>query len=328
MSDTFTRPHESASGTWQGAELHALFGVEVAWPVARVTAAPDHVPAVDPHYAFHPETTQAVLLGFAKGRRVYLHGPHGSGKSSHVEQVAARLGWPCLRINLDGHITRADLIGRDMVVLKDGKQVTEFVPGLLVWAMQQPMAVIFDEYDAGRPDVMFVIQRLLESQGRLTLLDQNREITPHPLFRLFATGNTAGQGDTSGLYVGTQALNQAQMDRWQVVVEVDYLPAEREQAVLTRKLPQLDAEVAAAMVRWAQLCRRAQRQGDLSVLVSTRTLLSWAENFADLGDLDQALRWSVLNRCDEVERPLLAELFQRCFGRNLVLPQPIQGGLY
>ena len=239
------------------------FGVPVPWPVPAFGQAGSHVPEVDPVYRFVPEVTRAVLLGFAHNRRVYLHGPHGSGKSSHIEQVAARLNWPCIRVNLDGHVTRSDLIGRDMVLLREGLQVTEFVPGILVWALERPVALVFDEYDAGRPDVMFVIQRLLEAQGRLTLLDQNRVITPHPAFRLFATANSAGQGDASGLYAGTQALNQAQMDRWPVVVELGYLPADQEAAILHARLPQLDAAAVQAMVALAGLCRLAFRQGDL-----------------------------------------------------------------
>ncbi|WP_262488794.1 AAA family ATPase [Halomonas sp. ANAO-440] len=257
-------------------------------------------------------------MGFAHNRRVYLHGPHGSGKSSHIEQVAARLNWPCIRINLDGHITRADLIGRDMVVIRDGKQVTEFVPGILVWALERPVAIVFDEYDAGRPDVMFVIQRLLESHGRLTLLDQNRVITPHPAFRLFATANTAGQGDATGLYAGTQALNQAQMDRWHVVAELGYMPAEQERDIIQSRLPSLNAKTIERMVTFAGLTRQAFNQGDLSSLLSLRTLVSWGENIGLIDDTQEALRLAFVNRCDETERPLVAELYQRCFDTELL----------
>jgi len=247
------------------------FGIQVPWEIAAFEGADEHIPEHDPDFHFVPEITRAVLMGFAHDRRVYLHGPHGSGKSSHIEQVAARLNWPCVRINLDGHVTRADLIGRDMVLVRDGKQVTEFVPGMLVWALERPVALVFDEYDAGRPDVMFVIQRVLESQGRLTLLDQNRVITPHPSFRLFATANTAGQGDASGMYIGTQPVNQAQMDRWHVVAELGYLSAERETEVLRSRLPKLDEGLIQQAVTLAGLCRRAYRQGDLTTLMSLRT---------------------------------------------------------
>ena len=303
----------------QVCDTRACFGIETAWPVYRFERAEEHVPALDPAFRFEPEVTRALLMGFVHGRRVYIHGPHGSGKSSHIEQVAARLNWPCVRVNLDGHVTRTDLIGRDMVVLRDGKQVTEFVPGILVWALQRPVALVFDEYDAGRPDVMFVIQRLLESNGRLTLLDQNQVIEPHPAFRLFATANTAGQGDTSGLYAGTQALNQAQMDRWQVVCELGYLPAERELAVLQARVPALAVEQLRAMVQLAGFCRRAYRQGDMSTLMSLRTLITWGENLYLVGDVAAALRLAFVNRCDATERPLLAELFQRCFNAELSL---------
>ena len=300
-------------------DTRACFGIDTPWPVPGFDRAEEHVPALDPAFRFEPEVTRALLMGFAHGRRVYIHGPHGSGKSSHIEQVAARLNWPCVRVNLDGHVTRTDLIGRDMVVLREGKQVTEFVPGILVWALQRPVALVFDEYDAGRPDVMFVIQRLLESNGRLTLLDQNRVIEPHPAFRLFATANTAGQGDTSGLYAGTQALNQAQMDRWHVVCELGYMPAERELAVLTARLPSLDVEPLRAMVQLAGLCRSAYRQGDLSTLMSLRTLITWAENLQLLDDVAAAFRLAFVNRCDPTERALMAELFQRCFAAELPL---------
>jgi cobaltochelatase CobS len=293
------------------------FNLSLPWPVPCFSTAEAHVPDTDPAYRFVPEVTRAILLGFAHNRRVYVHGPHGSGKSSHIEQVAARLNWPCIRINLDGHITRADLIGRDMVLLRDGQQVTEFVPGILVWALERPVALIFDEYDAGRPDVMFVIQRLLETHGRLTLLDQNRVITPHPAFRLFATANTAGQGDASGLYVGTQTVNQAQMDRWHVVTELGYLGADHELAVLQARLPTLDAAQLQPMVTLAGLCRQAFRQGDLSSLMSLRTLVSWGENLLLSQDGPEAFRWAFYNRCDDAERPLVAELYQRCFATEL-----------
>lgn len=298
-------------------DARELFGFSVDWPVPACTQRTEHVPETDPAFLFIEEPTRAVLMGFAHNRRVYLHGPHGSGKSSHIEQVAARLNWPCIRVNLDGHITRADLVGRDMVVLRDGQQVTEFVPGILVWALERPVALVFDEYDAGRPDVMFVIQRVLEANGRFTLLDQNRVITPHPHFRIFATANTAGQGDASGLYAGTQALNQAQMDRWHVIAELGYLAQEREAEVLCSRLPALDGETARRMTVLAGLCREAYAQGDLSTLVSLRTLITWGENLALAGDVADAFRLAFFNRCDDTERPLVVEIFQRCFDREL-----------
>lgn len=302
-------------------DTQQAFGLTMPWPVPAFSLNEAHVPEVDANFRFVPEVVRALLMGFVHNRRVYIHGPHGSGKSSHVEQVAARLKWPCIRVNLDGHITRADLIGRDMVVLRDGQQVTEFVPGILVWALERPIALVFDEYDAGRPDVMFVIQRLLESQGRLTLLDQNRVITPHPAFRLFATANTAGQGDASGLYVGTQALNQAQMDRWHVIAELPYMSPDHEQAVLQARLPKLEPDQVKSMVTLAGFCRQAFKQGDLSSLVSLRTLVTWGENITLLNDPAEALRLAFLNRCDEPERPLVAEFYQRCFDAELVQNQ-------
>lgn len=312
MSDTAT------ATTPQGqCDCRAAFGFDMPWPVPAFATADAHVPPVDAGFRFNPAATRAILLGFAHNRRVYLHGPHGSGKSSHIEQVAARLNWPCLRLNLDGHLSRADLIGRDMVLSRDGRQVTEFVPGLLVWALERPIALVFDEYDAGRPDVMFVIQRLLESDGRLTLLEQNRIITPHPAFRLFATANTAGIGDSSGLYAGTQVLNQAQLDRWNVVAELGYLPARQERAILAARVPHLEEEHLSGMLAMAELCRNAYRQGDLATLLSLRTLLAWGENHRLLGDLGEAFRLTFLNRCDDAERPLVSELFQRCFAREL-----------
>lgn len=300
-------------------DCRATFGFDAPWPVQSFKEADEHVPEVDDGFQFVEEVARPVLAGFMHDRRVYLHGPHGSGKSSHIEQIAARLNWGCVRVNLDGHVTRADLIGRDMIVLRDGQQVTEFVPGILVWALERPMAVIFDEFDAGRPDVMFVIQRVLESEGKLTLLDQNRVITPHPHFRLFATANTAGQGDSSGLYAGTQALNQAQMDRWQLVVELGYLPESQELEILRARVPALDAELGRRMVRLAGLSRAAFKHGDLSSFLSLRTLIIWAEN-TFLGESPgDAFRLSFLNRCDPVERQLLAEFFQRCFDQELPL---------
>jgi len=295
------------------------FGLQMPWTIPAFSRAEEHVPELDPHYLFVPEVCSAILMGFAHDRHVYVHGPHGSGKSSHIEQVAARLNWPCIRVNLDGHVTRSDLIGRDMVVLRDGKQITEFVPGILVWALERPVALIFDEYDAGRPDVMFVIHRLLEANGRLTLLDQNRVIVPHPAFRLFATANTVGLGDGAGLYAGTQVLNQAQLDRWPVVAELGYLGADQELAILQNRIPELDCAMATGMVALARLCRRAFQNGDLSTLMSLRTLLAWAENQRLLRDCATAFKLAFVNRCDEPERALIGEFYQRCFEEELSL---------
>jgi cobaltochelatase CobS len=298
-------------------DAQTTFGLNLSWPLPAFSKAQLHVPELDPLYQFDPDVCRAILLGFTHNRRVYLHGPHGSGKSTHIEQVAARLNWPCLRINLDGHVTRADLIGRDMVVIREGKQATEFVPGLLVWALQRPVALVLDEYDAGRPDVMLVIQRVLEAKGRLTLLDQNRVITPHPAFRLFATANTNGMGDSSGMYVGTQAINQAQLDRWSVVAQLDYLPAEQEQSILAAYAPQIAQSILKQMVTFAGLCRRAQRLGDLTVLLSMRILFHWCESLVLLGDMHEAFRLAFLNRCEDTERLLVAEIYQRCFAEDL-----------
>ena len=294
-----------------------LFGVSLSWPIHAFEERNEHVPEIDDGFCFIEEPTRAVLLGFGQNRRVYLHGPHGSGKTSHIEQVAARLNWPVLRINLDGQITRSDLVGRDMVVLRDGKQVTEYVPGMLVWALQRPMCLIFDEYDAGRPDVMFVIQRLLESNGQFTLLDHNKVIKPHPNFRIFATANTAGQGDFSGEYVGTQLINQAQMDRWQVIVGMEYPEESLELEILKREFASNSIEQLRQIVQFARLCRQAYYQGDLTILMSLRTTITWLENYALLGDLGLSLRLSFSNRCDSSEKALVSEFFQRCFAVEL-----------
>ncbi len=300
-----------------------IFGFPSTWRVPAFSTVSEHVPAVDPAYLFDPDTTLAILAGFAHDRRVLVTGAHGTGKSTHVEQVAARLRWPCLRINLDSHVSRIDLIGRDAIVLRDGKQVTEFREGLLPWAVQSNVALCFDEYDAGRPDVMFVIQRLLEQSGRLTLLDQNRVLTPHPAFRLFATANTVGLGDSTGLYSGTQQLNQAQMDRWSIVATLDYLPHAREVAIVLARMATATASAVTAgdvdrMVRLAALTRTAFAAGDLSTVMSPRTVITWAENAALFGDGRRAFRLTFWNRCDEVERALVAELYQRCFDEELV----------
>lgn len=285
----------------------------------------EHVPGIDPNYVFDRETTRTILAGFTFNKRVLIQGTHGSGKSSHIEQVAARLNWPCLRINLDSQINRLDLIGRDVISLQDGKQVTSFQEGMLPWAMQQPMALIFDEYDAGRPDVMFVIQRLLEAEGKLTLLETNRVIHPHPAFRIFATCNTVGLGDTTGLYHGSQRINQAQMDRWHLVAQLNYLPMDEEIRILCTCLPEFgDGEKKALlekMVLLASLTRSGFRQGDLSTVMSLRTLLTWAENLLIFEDPATTFRLSFLNRCDPEERLILGEYYQRCFDAELPLAE-------
>ena len=298
-------------------DVRETFGVDIDWQVPAFSKADDRVPDIDETYVFDPDTTLAILAGFAHDRRVMVQGYHGTGKSTHIEQVAARLNWPCVRINLDAHISRIDLVGRDAIVLRDGLQVTEFREGLLPWALQHPVALVFDEYDAGRPDVMFVIQRVLEAEGKLTLLDQNRVIRPNPGFRLFATSNTVGLGDTSGLYHGTQQINQGQMDRWNVVVGLNYLPAETEQQIVSAKVPDMDKTTIANMVKVADLSRQGFMNGDISTVMSPRTVISWAQNTAIFKDIGFAFRVSFLNKCDEAERMLVAEYYQRVFGEDL-----------
>jgi cobaltochelatase CobS len=297
------------------------FGFDSDLKVPGFAAADEHVPPVDPDYLFDRDTTLAILAGFAKNRRVMITGYHGTGKSTHVEQVAARLNWPCIRINLDSHVSRIDLVGKDAIVLQDGKQVTEFKDGMLPWALQNNVALCFDEYDAGRPDVMFVIQRVLEVSGRLTLLDQKRVITPHPAFRMFATANTVGLGDTSGLYHGTQQINQGQMDRWSIVATLTYLPHDREVDIVQAKVEHYEGregrDTVNKMVRVADLTRNAFMAGDLSTVMSPRTVITWAENAEIFGNVGFAFRLTFLNKCDELERSLVAEFYQRCFGQEL-----------
>jgi len=303
--------------------VRKLFGIDSDMEAPAYSQPDEHVPDFDPDYLFDKQTTLAILAGFAYNRRVMLSGYHGTGKSTHIEQVAARLNWPLVRINLDSHVSRIDLVGKDAIVLKDGKQVTEFRDGILPWALQNNIAICFDEYDAGRPDVMFVIQRVLEQSGRLTLLDQRRVIKPHPGFRLFATANTIGLGDTSGLYHGTQQINQGQMDRWSIVATLNYLPHDKEVDIVLAKAPFYRArkdgrDIVNKMVRVADLTRNAFIAGDLSTVMSPRTVITWAEN-ADIfgGDLGFAFRLTFLNKCDELERTLVAEFYQRCFGQEL-----------
>ena len=299
-----------------------LFRIDSDMEVPAYSQHSEHVPDLDPDYLFDKPTTLAILAGFARNRRVMVTGYHGTGKSTHIEQVAARLNWPCVRINLDSHVSRIDLVGKDAIVLKDGKQITEFRDGILPWALQNNIALCFDEYDAGRPDVMFVIQRVLELSGRLTLLDQNRVIRPHPAFRLFATANTVGLGDTSGLYHGTQQINQGQMDRWSIVTTLNYLPHDNEVDIVLAKSPYYKAakdgrDVINKMVRVADLTRNAFIAGDLSTVMSPRTVITWAENSDIFKDIGFAFRLTFLNKCDELERPLVAEFYQRCFGQEL-----------
>jgi len=297
------------------------FGIDSNLIVPAFSEPDEHVPEIDSAYRFNRDVTLALLAGFSRDRRVMLQGLHGTGKSTHIEQVAARLNWPCVRVNLDGHISRMDLVGKDAVVLQDGKQVTAFQEGIVPWALQRPMALIFDEYDAGRPDVMFVIQRILERDGKFTLMDQNTVLRPHPSFRLFATANTVGQGNLNGLYHGVQRLNHAQLDRWNIVAALNYLPAEEEIAIVQARVPQLaDAEgyaLVASMVALAHLTRQGFDAGDLSTVMSPRTVITWAENIEIFHDTALAFRLSFLNRCDEAERTVVAEYFQRCFDREL-----------
>ena len=298
-----------------------LFGFDSNLDVPAYSQRTEHVPDFDEDYLFNRETTLAILAGFAYNRRVMVTGYHGTGKSTHIEQVASRLNWPCIRINLDSHISRIDLIGKDAIVLKDGKQITEFREGILPWAYQHNVALVFDEYDAGRPDVMFVIQRILESSGKLTLLDQSKVIRPHPAFRLFATANTIGLGDTTGLYHGTQQINQAQMDRWSIVTALNYLPHAQEANIVLAKSKSYETDkgrkIISNMVRVADLTRNAFMQGDLSTVMSPRTVMTWAQNAEIFGDVGFAFRLTFLNKCDELERSIVAEFYQRCFGEEL-----------
>ena len=297
------------------------FNFDTDLTVPAYSTANEYVPEIDEDYLFNPETTLAILAGFAHNRRVMVSGFHGTGKSTHIEQVAARLKWPLVRINLDSHISRIDLVGKDAIVIKDGMQITEFREGILPWAYQHNVALVFDEYDAGRPDVMFVIQRVLESSGRLTLLDQARVLKPHPAFRLFATANTVGLGDTTGLYHGTQQINQAQMDRWSIIVQLNYLSHEQECGIVLSKNKSFNdpvgKKVISNMVRLADLTRNAFMAGDLSTVMSPRTVITWAENTTIFDDVGMAFRMTFLNKCDELERALVAEFYQRCFGEEL-----------
>ncbi len=301
--------------------VRQTFGLDVDMQTPGFSVPCEHVPEVDSGYRFNRDTTLSIIAGFAHNRRVLVSGFHGSGKSTHIEQVAARLNWPCVRINLDSHISRMDLIGKDAIVLKDGKQVTEFCEGILPWAYQNPVALVFDEYDAGRPDVMFVIQRVLEADSRLTLLDQSRELHPHPSFRLMATANTVGLGDSTGLYHGTQPINQGQIDRWNIVTTLNYPPRETEIEIVLANTPEWNnpsgRATVSAMVNLANLSRTGFKNADLCTVMSPRTVINWAENARIFGDIDFAFRVTFLNKCDQTEHATVAEYYQRCFGRDL-----------
>ena len=301
--------------------VEKVFGFKSKLNVPAYSTRNEYVPEVDETYIFDPQTTLAILAGFSHNRRVMVQGYHGTGKSTHIEQVAARLNWPCIRINLDSHVSRIDLVGKDAIVLEDGKQVTEFKEGILPWALQLNIALVFDEYDAGRPDVMFVIQRVLEVAGKLTLLDQSKVIRPHPYFRMFATTNTVGLGDTTGLYHGTQQINQGQMDRWSIVSTLNYLPHDVEKSIIVSKAKDYDnkdgQETIDKMVKVAELSRNAFINGDLSTVMSPRTVLTWAENSLIFDDIGFAFKLTFLNKCDELERPVVAEFYQRCFDAEL-----------
>ncbi|MEO1577516.1 MAG: cobaltochelatase subunit CobS [Pseudomonadota bacterium] len=312
--DTVTKPTEEIS-------VRDTFGIDSDMVVKGFAEATDRVPEVDATYKFDPDTTLAILAGFSHNRRVMIQGYHGTGKSTHIEQVAARLNWPCVRVNLDSHISRIDLIGKDAIKLREGVQVTEFQEGILPWALRNATAIVFDEYDAGRADVMFVIQRVLETDGKLTLLDQNEVITPHPYFRLFATANTVGLGDTTGLYHGTQQINQGQMDRWSLVATLNYLSHDAETAIVLSKCPHLNTatgrKTVSQMVTVADLSRTAFMNGDLSTVMSPRTVIAWAQNAQIFRDIGYAFRLTFLNKCDELERQTVAEFYQRCFDEEL-----------
>jgi cobaltochelatase CobS len=314
MLDHAMKPTEEIS-------VRDVFGIDTDMKVKGFAERTDRVPEIDSTYKFDPDTTLAILAGFAYNRRVMIQGYHGTGKSTHIEQVAARLNWPCVRVNLDSHISRIDLIGKDAIKLRDGKQVTEFHEGILPWALRNAVAIVFDEYDAGRADVMFVIQRVLETDGKLTLLDQNEIITPNPYFRLFATANTVGLGDTTGLYHGTQQINQAQMDRWSLVATLNYLSHDAEAAIVLAKSPHYNTEAGrkkiSQMVTVADLTRTAFMNGDLSTVMSPRTVLNWAQNAEIFRNVGYAFRLTFLNKCDELERQTVAEFYQRCFAEEL-----------
>ena len=301
--------------------LNQTFGIESEMEVKAFSKKSEYVPDIDKNYKFDRDTTLAIISGFAFNKRVLVQGYHGTGKSTHIEQIAARLNWPCIRVNLDSHVSRIDLIGKDAIVLKDGKQITQFNEGILPWSIQNPIALVFDEYDAGRPDVMFVIQRVLEAEGNFTLLDKNKVIQQNKFFRLFATSNTVGLGDTTGLYHGTQQINQGQMDRWNIVTTLNYLTLDKEMDIVLAKNKsfnnQKGKEKVANMIKVATLTRKGFISGDISTLMSPRTVLHWAENTEIFKDIGYAFRVTFLNKCDDIEKNIIAEYYQRCFGEEL-----------
>lgn len=317
MTKTNLKKTVSADTPDHAVSARDMFGIDCDWNIPAFSTTTEHVPAIDPHYMFDPDTTRAILAGFVHNRRVMIQGLHGTGKSSHIEQIAARLNWPCIRINLDSQITRADLLGRDALVAEGNDVITTFNEGLLPFALRRPCALVFDEYDAGRPDVLFVIQRILEQEGKLTLLENNQVITPHPFFRLFATANTLGLGDNTGLYHGTQTLNQGQLDRWHIVSTLNGLPPEREMDIIAAKVPDLDRDTIKNMVLFANLTRTGFKAQDVSQLMSPRTVLSWAQNTVIFGDVDTAFALSFYNKVDPFEHAVLNEYYQRCFGRTV-----------
>ena len=301
--------------------VNQVFGIDSDLKIDGFSKKNEYVPEIDSTYKFDRDTTLAIIYGFAFNKRVLIQGYHGTGKSTHIEQVAARLNWPCIRVNLDSHISRRDLIGKDAIVIKDSKQITEFKEGILPWSIQNPIALVFDEYDAGRPDVMFVIQRVLEKEGNFTLLDQNKILKQHPLFRLFATSNTIGLGDTSGLYQGTQQINQGQMDRWNIVTTLNYLKFDKELEIIIAKNKSYNTkegkEIISNMIKVADLSRKGFVNGDISTVMSPRTVLHWAENSKIFNDVGYAFRVTFLNKCDDLEKNIIAEYYQRCFGEDL-----------
>ena len=301
--------------------VNQIFGIDTEMKVDGFSKKNEYVPETDSAYKFDRDTTLAIIAGFAFNKRILIQGYHGTGKSTHIEQVAARLNWPCIRVNLDSHISRIDLIGKDAIVIKDNKQITEFKEGILPWSLQNPIALVFDEYDAGRPDVMFVIQKVLEKEGSFTLLDQNKVLKQHPFFRLFATTNTIGLGDTTGLYQGTQQLNQGQLDRWNIITTLNYLKFDKELEIILAKSKNFNTkegkEIVSNMIRVADLTRKGFVSGDISTVMSPRTVLHWAENFKIFKDVGYAFRVTFINKCDDLEKNIIAEYYQRCFGEDL-----------
>jgi len=301
--------------------VNQIFGIDTGMKIDAFSKKNEYVPEIDSTYKFDRDTTLAIISGFAHNKRVLIQGYHGTGKSTHIEQVAARLNWPCLRVNLDSHISRIDLIGKDAIVIKNDKQITEFKEGILPWSIQNPIALVFDEYDAGRPDVMFVIQRVLEKEGKFTLLDQNKVLKQNPFFRMFATTNTIGLGDTTGLYQGTQQINQGQMDRWNIVTTLNYLKFEKELEIILAKSKGLNnkegKEIVSNMIKVADLTRKGFVNGDISTVMSPRTVLYWAENSEIFNDVGYAFRVTFLNKCDDLEKIIIAEYYQRCFADDL-----------